>query len=500
MKKSIKITLIISIVVILLAVLVGGSVLIVKNWEYISGSMQGETYYTEEDLNDKYNEGYNDASSGTDNYRLLYEEVVKNLTQAQNEKTELTNQLAQVEAQRDQALTQNEVATEKILEHEATITELQNTISQLNETISELQDDLVTLQNKYNDVVSENKDYVNEINLLNAQIVTLSNEITELEAQLEAYEDMNLNDYYKIEFINTTNDLVVSSAYVRESTKLSSVPTIENTQDTWFYGWSTTEDSTTEFDFTDFVVDNNYTFYSILGDTVPVQNMTNSSEDIYWYGKNLTIGDILLIDERIDLTNQNIEIVLPNDLTLDSVITQLPILGHQSPTDPPYYRYTLRYSININIEEEFGTYVTWSNNTPPVASIIESIKNFDVNPFSISNIQFTATSEDFPNQEITVNDFGNATAETSSNSGAYYRIHYSSTVQLEDNNFTFDFVFYYPTNSVYIQVSGDYSCRFELSDITFELALSNAYIENLDAYITDLETSYTDFPIYEAEV
>ena len=498
MKKSIKITLIISIVVILLAVLVGGSVLIVKNWEYISGSMQGETYYTEEDLNNKYNEGYDDASSGTDNYRLLYEEVVKNLSQAQNEKAELSNKLSQVEAQRDQALTQNEIATEKILEHEATITELQNTISQLNETISELQDDLVTLQNEYNDVVSENEDYVDEINSLNTQIVTLSNEVTELKAQLEAYEDMNLNDYYKIEFINTTNDLVVSSAYVRESTKLSSVPTIENTQDTWFYGWSTTEDSTTEFDFTDFVVDNNYTFYSILGDTVPVQNMTNSSEDIYWYGKNLTIGDILSIDKIIDLTNQNIEIVLPNDLTLDSVITQLPILGHQTPTDPPYYRYTLRYAIKANIDLTSNWGIP-TNDTLVLGHEVNLIQNLHIEPFSISNIQFTATSNDFPNQEITVNGFGNVTTERYGSTWVY-RIISSSTVQLDGYDFIFDFVYYYPNNTVGIRITSDYSCGFIISNISFDLNLTNAYVENLDAYITDLETSYTDFPIYEAEV
>ncbi len=497
MKKSIKITLIISIVVILLAVLVGGSVLIVKNWEYISGSMQGETYYTEEDLNNKYNEGYDDASSGTDNYRLLYEEVVKNLTQAQNEKTELTNQLAQVEAQRDQALTQNEIATETILEHEATISDLQNTINQLNETISELQDDLVTLQNEYDDLLSENEDYIDEINSLNAQIVTLSNEITELEAQLEAYEDMNLNDYYKIEFINTTNDLVISSSYVRENTELSSVPTIENTQDTWFYGWSTTEDSTTEYDFTDFVVDNNYTFYSILGNTVPVKNDTKNSFDVYWYGENLTIRDILLIDGSIDMSNENFEIVLDDNLTLDSVITSLPILGH-TVDNIPYIYYHLGYSIRANIDLT-SSWGIFTNDTLVLGHEVNLIQNLHIEPFTISNIQFTATSNDFPNQEITVNGFGNVTTERYGSTWTY-RIISSSTVQVDSYDFIFDFVYYYPNNTVGIRITSDYSCGFIISNISFNLNLTNAYVENLDACITDIDTSYTDFPIYEAEV
>ena len=494
MKKSIKITLIISIVVILLAVLVGGSVLIVKNWEYISGSMQGETYYTEEDLNDKYNEGYDDASSGTDNYRLLYEEVVKNLSQAQNEKTELTNKLSQVEAQRDQALTQNEVATEKILEHEATITELQNTISQLNETISELQDDLVTLQNEYDNLLSENEDYVDEINSLNAQIVTLSNEVTELEAQLEAYEDMNLNDYYKIEFINTTNDLVVSSAYVRESTKLSSLPTIENTQDTWFYGWSTTEDSTSEFDFTNFTVDNNYTFYSILGETVPVTFQDNRS-DVYWYGKNLTIKDILIINNEIDLDNENIEVVLDDNLTLDSSITNLKKLKYvpHGNDETEYMYYELDYSILIHNEGSGGLI------QPSTSRILiyEELVNYELNYFSLSNIQFTISIDSLPEQSTIVTNF-----ENKFNLDYYGTVPYiytSTTATLGEYSFTFEFGIYANYgNGCFIKVTSDnFTDYVDISNISFDIELSDSYVNYLDAEITDRDFSYTDFPVYE---
>ena len=204
MKKSIKITLIISIVVILLAVLVGGSVLIVKNWEYISGSMQGETYYTEEDLNNKYNEGYDDASSGTDNYRLLYEEVVKNLTQAQNEKTELTNQLAQVEAQVESLLL--------IIENK-------------DDTINDLEDDILELQTT--------------ITNLNSQITSLNNQITYYQELLEAYEDSNkLIVSFIIPQVDTEN-VVYDVQVVDEGEYLGEVITPSYDKGT-FLGWSLT--------------------------------------------------------------------------------------------------------------------------------------------------------------------------------------------------------------------------------------------------------------------
>lgn len=307
------------VVIIVIAGISFGAVWLGTNWDNITAQTDLYTYQDMVDYSDEKNQVLQDE---LENYKLLYETAIQKMTEAENDKNELTIQLAKMQNELQESLNQNKIDTAKILELETKVSELQNTISQLNETISELQDDLVTLQNKYNDVVSENEDYVDEINSLNTQIVTLSNEVTELKAQLEAYEDMNLNDYYKIEFINTTNDLVVSSAYVRESTKLSSVPIIENTQDTWFYVWSTTEDSTSEFDFTNFTVDNNYTFYSILGETVPVTFQDNRL-DVYWYGKNLTIKDILIMDNKIDLDNENIEVVLDDNLTLDSSITNL---------------------------------------------------------------------------------------------------------------------------------------------------------------------------------
>ena len=479
------------VVIIVIAGISFGAVWLGTNWDNITAQTDLYTYQDMVDYSDEKNQVLQDE---LENYKLLYETAIQKMTEAENDKNELTIQLAQVQDELQESLNQNEIDTAKILEHEATITELQNTISQLNKTISELQDDLVTLQNEYNDVVSENEDYVDEINSLNAQIVTLSNEVTELKAQLEAYEDMNLNDYYKIEFINTTNDLVVSSAYVRESTKLSSVPIIENTQDTWFYGWSTTEDSTSEFDFTNFTVDNNYTFYSILGETVPVTFQGNRL-DVYWYGKNLTIKDILIINNKIDLDNENIEVVLDDNLTLDSSITNLKKLKYvpHGNDETEYMYYELDYSILIHNE---GSDMSMPPSTRRIA-IYAELENYELNYFSLSNIQFTISIDSLPGQTTIVTNF-----ENKFNLDYYGTIPYiytSTTATLGEYSFTFEFGIYaHYGNGCFIKVTSDnFTDYVDISNISFDIELSDSYVNYLDAEITDRDFSYTDFPVYE---
>lgn len=480
------------VVIIVIAGISFGAVWLGTNWDNITAQTDLYTYQDMVDYSDEKNQVLQDE---LENYKLLYETAIQKMTEAENDKNELTIQLAKMQNELQESLNQNKIDTAKILELETKVSELQNTISQLNETISELQDDLVTLQNKYNDVVSENEDYVDEINSLNTQIVTLSNEVTELKAQLEAYEDMNLNDYYKIEFINTTNDLVVSSAYVRESTKLSSVPIIENTQDTWFYGWSTTEDSTSEFDFTNFTVDNNYTFYSILGETVPVTFQDNRL-DVYWYGKNLTIKDILIMDNKIDLDNENIEVVLDDNLTLDSSITNLKKLKYvpRGNDETEYMYYELDYSILIHNE------VSDMSITPSTSriAIYAELENYELNYFSLSNIQFTISIDSLPEQSTIVTNFENKFNLDYYGTIIPY-IYTSTTATLGEYSFTFEFGIYANYgNGCFIKVTSDnFTDYVDISNISFDIELSDSYVNYLDAEITDRDFSYTDFPVYE---
>lgn len=229
MNKSLKVTLVVVFSVILIGAFVLLTTLVATNWEYIVGSYNGETYYTSGELEEEYDKGYNDAlGNGENNYKALYEEAVKNLSIAQNDKNQLTSQLAQVQSRLDQALNKQELDAEKILELQTDLNEVQKLLTQAENNLSQLQKD-------YNDVLEDNSDLSDDIEELRTQNTSLQNQITDLQAQLKAYEDMNLTDYYKLEFVNSSTDLVVSSLYLKEGSSFE-VPVIENTKDTWFYG------------------------------------------------------------------------------------------------------------------------------------------------------------------------------------------------------------------------------------------------------------------------
>lgn len=197
MKKSLKITLAVVFSVILIGAFVLLTTLVAANWEYIVGSYNGETYYTSGELEEEYDKGYNDAlGNGENNYKALYEEAVKNLSIAQNDKNQLTSQLAQVQSRLDQALNKQELDAETILE-------LQTDISNLN-----------------------------------SQITEKNNEIKYYQELLEAYKD---SDKLIVSFIipENTIETVYDVQVVNEGEYLGEVLTPEYNKGT-FLGWSLT--------------------------------------------------------------------------------------------------------------------------------------------------------------------------------------------------------------------------------------------------------------------
>ncbi len=471
MKKSLKITLAVVFSVILIGAFVLLTTLVAANWEYIVGSYNGETYYTSGELEEEYDKGYNDAlGNGENNYKALYEEAVKNLSIAQNDKNQLTSQLAQVQSRLDQALNKQELDAEKILELQTDLNEVQKLLTQAENNLSQLQED-------YNEILEDNSNLSNDIEELRTENVSLQNQITDLQAQLKAYEDMNLTDYYKLEFVNSSTDLVVSSLYLKEGSSFE-VPVIENTKDTWFYGWSTTEGADIVFDFSNFEIDNNYTFYSILGETVPVR--LNDNEYCYYYGKNLTVKDILVFDNQIDFSDENLELALGSGITLDTVITDLPTQRYNNGSGVfSEEEYILNAQINFKVNLSRSHYSIEANDTTMPVYKINGLDKYSVNFLSLKNLNFTLTSdkEGFTDT-IEFSNFQNNEGKVFSN-----RIEYSTTGSFAGYNFTITFGSFFTRNSY------GFNINFEtlpsgideimIENLSFKYRLENSYISIL---------------------
>lgn len=366
-------------VIIAIAGITFGAVWVGTNWDKITSQTN---LYTYEEMVDFAEDKNQEMQDDLDNYKLLYEETIKKMSEMEDDKNELVIQVANLQKNLEEAQKENEINNE-------TIIELNSAISSLSVQVSTLEDQLEELQTNYNEIFSENTE-------LNEMVVSLSNQVTELSAQLEAFENMNLDDYYKVEFINSSNDVVVSSSYLLEGSALT-IPTIANTFETWFYGWTTERNSEVVFDFTNFVVDNDYTFYSVLGDTVPVRLETDDKEKYcYYYGERLTVRDVLVIDSNLDLDDENIELIFAEGVSLDTVITDLPEKGYLvDGRTKRYVEYTLSIDIKYNHYTPEAHYGVEVNETSFLLSgSITDELDYNYNILSISDLSFTIHSEE----------------------------------------------------------------------------------------------------------
>lgn len=250
----------------------------------------------------RLNEELKEANDSLKTTSAELETVKSDLEKVTGENSELSKQVSELTSQLSN--TQNELET--------TINELTTTTSLLDTALTQNELDATTIENLSNQVAtltSQNEGFSN-------QIIQLSNQVIELEAQLEAYQSSDLENYYKVTFINDNNDATILTSYVVKNNEFKYPPVIENTYDYWFYGWSTEKDGETPFDFENFIVDQDYTFYSILSGNVDL--MINGGPYYYhyedWktdedgvkykgenevavnrYGENLTVRDVISI-------------------------------------------------------------------------------------------------------------------------------------------------------------------------------------------------------------
>lgn len=227
MNKKVS-NIIFSIFMLLLIVgIIIGVVWLVKNWETLSTQTD---LYSYEDLVEYGDEKYQEGLEASDNYKILYEETLKSLNQAEDRVNDLTEDL-------EDAINSGNVDKE--------------TIAGLQQDLAEAQADLIAKQE---------------------QIEELNNTITFYEKLLEAYEN---SDKLIITFMLVDNgkEIPYDVQAVEPNAYLSAVITPEKDD---FEGWALTKGGELINDLTTIQVTENMTIYGMCTNTVTF--MVNGEE------------------------------------------------------------------------------------------------------------------------------------------------------------------------------------------------------------------------------
>lgn len=382
---------------------------------------QIDKMYTEEEVKEKedtaYDQGCKDATDEFASYDAVIAEYLEQIAEyeeksAQDEQTieDLTEQNTQDQAtitdleaqnatlQQEKAELQNSNSAkdEEISELNAQITQNDATIASLESTIAERQSTITQLNS--------------EIETLQGQITSLNNEVTRLTAELEAYKDMELTGVYNIEFLN--GDTVVASTYVEEGDSLYSIPEVANTQDTWFYGWTTTEGSKEVFDFTNYIPTQDQTFYAIIGECVNfmIYNHDNSAatEKKLRVGADLTIKEVLTFTRGLDVTaDENLIFTARTSAGNETVDLNMKIV------DLPYGNiaydgngncvkaYVLNYRLMYQYSSD-GTYTFPETGYPEVA-VEDYLVDYTTIAYYSANLSYVLNSETVETKSIVLN-------------------------------------------------------------------------------------------------
>ena len=271
---------------ILIVAVVG--ILIYCYWPAITGTVNNNKYYTQEDVQKAYDDGYADGNKSeselttkyeyykslVDDYYVqvatLNEEInklsnenasystqVKNLTtqktnlQAQvdnltsiketNESTiaDLNNQITNLQSQVKNLTNSSEDKSEQIANLNTQITNLQNTVSQLQttnkmnlDTITSLNSQISSLNDQISEMTEDSQNYTGKINALNSKISELQKSIAYYEAYIAQLENTE-QVVATFEFDGSVYNIQI----VNKGSKLS-VVTPTSTEYKIFNGWT----------------------------------------------------------------------------------------------------------------------------------------------------------------------------------------------------------------------------------------------------------------------
>ncbi len=473
-----------------------------------------------------------DLRSQINEYQIEIDEITNELTLALNQNdidkdtiASLNEELLSVKDELQATSDELSIAYEQISSKDDEISELTEQYQSLNETLTETQTQvetlngqIETLSNQLDEALAQNSLDEETISSLNSQIssleianddlesqvVSLGNEITRLEAELEAYENMNLDDYYKVEFINSDNDSVVSSSYVLQNSKLV-IPNMEKTNDRWCYGWATSENSSDIADLSEYFVNSDCTFYSVMGNNIDLviehdnSFLSGSNETVYRYGEDLTVADVLIVDSSLsdELESGDVSFEFAEGVSLTTQLKDLPTKNYTIPNVKDFTVKYLEYDLVYHYEQstKYAGYVLGDSFNDDFFAGIDSNERVPYfQKFSQSNITFTVSAgpriDDYV-EEVTITDLQNTAEvnfkyiEQGSRKYAVYEI-------APFENFDIIVAFGIRLDGDYAYKCGisiygenyDYSNCY-ISGLTFDLLLENSYVSYLDAFVDE---------------
>lgn len=198
----------------------------VKNWDKVNNGLNGANLYTEEDLKNAKQDGYEEALANKQEYENLLNDF-KDRLQKSNDRIYLLE--SQIEKSN--------------LDYQAKIEELQNTIDTNSEEYqqrvealnSEHAQEIETLQSQLDSEKNNNSDLSSQIESLNAQILDLQQKISAYEEIIRQYENDQTAPVSFYDGENLIKATLVSkgSTYSLDESLIPS-----NTEEREFVGWA----------------------------------------------------------------------------------------------------------------------------------------------------------------------------------------------------------------------------------------------------------------------
>lgn len=157
-------------------------------WPAIKGTVDNSKYYTQKELQESYDKGYDDGckteteligqvkyyKSLVDEYYIQVNTLNDEITMLTKTKKDYETQIANIESQKANLQTQvNNLTTIK--------TNNETTIASLNSQITSLQNQVTSLQNQVTNLTNSGEDKIEQIKTLNSQITTLQNTVSQLQ-------------------------------------------------------------------------------------------------------------------------------------------------------------------------------------------------------------------------------------------------------------------------------------------------------------------------------
>lgn len=349
--------------------LVGSICAIWLGFELGNANKQIDEMYTQEEYDGNYDKGQADLLSSVEEYVSKIASLETEIDNLEAQSVEDAQTIASLQAQNaadaeqiSQLQSQNTILEQEKVDLEASNTEKDEQISALESQIQQNESTISTLETTIAERDATIEDLNNQISDFETQVTSLNNEVIRLTAELEAYKDMELTGVYNVEFIN--GDAVVASTYVEEGDSLYSVPTVVNTQEKWFYGWSAEEGSTEIVDLTNYVPTEDATFYAVTGDCVNLAMFNSKGSDLskeyIRVGADVTLGDLFRFTHGLDISDENVELVVLNETTFSEAdmtmkISDLPIsaITHgqlEDGTSAVVNGYALNYRLSYSYE------------------------------------------------------------------------------------------------------------------------------------------------------